>query len=319
MFSVVICTHNPDATTLGRLLDALRQQTLPSGQWELVLVDNGSAPPVRQLVTLDWHPRARIVEEATLGVLNARLCAIRETHGDLLLFLDDDTLPAPDYLAVARHMMAEHPFLGVLGGYGRAEYQGTLEPWMQAFATFYLDYTVAPDRQDEFQYAMTHTLGPWTPPTAGSIIRRSVLDRYADGVSTNSTRGLLGRRGKGKDAPSLQGGEDEDIDLTAVDMGLATGITKKMQFTHVIPPWRLDPVYLMRLLYSCNYSTATLLVSRGIKKRIAASEPSAFLQGARKAKRVLRPPTMEDECWTALAKGYQDGLAGNPFDPRYRK
>ena len=41
--SVIICTHNPRENYLRRVLEALRAQTLPPAQWELLLIDNASA------------------------------------------------------------------------------------------------------------------------------------------------------------------------------------------------------------------------------------------------------------------------------------
>jgi glycosyltransferase involved in cell wall biosynthesis len=38
--SVVICTHNSRRGYLVRVLDALKAQTLPREQWELLLIDN---------------------------------------------------------------------------------------------------------------------------------------------------------------------------------------------------------------------------------------------------------------------------------------
>ena len=45
--SVVIPTHNPRQDYLRRVLEALRSQTLPREQWEIVVVDNGSRVPLR--------------------------------------------------------------------------------------------------------------------------------------------------------------------------------------------------------------------------------------------------------------------------------
>jgi GT2 family glycosyltransferase len=45
--SVVIPTHNPRQDYLRRVLEALRGQTLPREQWELLVVDNGSRVPLR--------------------------------------------------------------------------------------------------------------------------------------------------------------------------------------------------------------------------------------------------------------------------------
>ena len=40
--SVVICTHNQRKDYLQRTLEALKAQTLPPAQWELLLIDNAS-------------------------------------------------------------------------------------------------------------------------------------------------------------------------------------------------------------------------------------------------------------------------------------
>ena len=40
--SAIICTHNPRPDYLRRVLDALKAQTLPKEQWELLLIDNAS-------------------------------------------------------------------------------------------------------------------------------------------------------------------------------------------------------------------------------------------------------------------------------------
>ena len=39
--SVIICTHNPRPDYFARVLDGLRNQTLPMHRWELLIVDNG--------------------------------------------------------------------------------------------------------------------------------------------------------------------------------------------------------------------------------------------------------------------------------------
>src|SRR5712671_4531106 len=44
--SVVLCTYNPREDYLRRVVDGLRAQTLPQGQWEFIVVDNASNPPV---------------------------------------------------------------------------------------------------------------------------------------------------------------------------------------------------------------------------------------------------------------------------------
>src|ERR1700758_1202661 len=99
--SIVICTHNPRLEYLSRTLEALRVQTLPVAEWELLLIDNASRSPVAASVNLTWHPNGRHVKEEVLGLTPARLRGIQETQGQLLVFVDDDSVLEPSYLEIA--------------------------------------------------------------------------------------------------------------------------------------------------------------------------------------------------------------------------
>jgi glycosyltransferase involved in cell wall biosynthesis len=116
MISVVICTHNPRSDYLQRVLSALKEQTFPKKEWELVLVDNASTLPLAGQWDLSWHPQSRIVLENTTGLTHARLCGIQNTSGELIVFVDDDNLLAPDYLENALDITKRLPCLGVFNG-----------------------------------------------------------------------------------------------------------------------------------------------------------------------------------------------------------
>lgn len=112
--SVIICTHNPRLHYLTRVLDALRGQTLPMEQWELLIIDNASQQPLTAATwNLSWHPRARIVREEELGLSAARMRGMREAASELLVFVDDDNVLDSDYLAQALSIGSEWPRLGV--------------------------------------------------------------------------------------------------------------------------------------------------------------------------------------------------------------
>src|SRR6516164_3769231 len=119
--SVILCTHNPRPEYLGRVLASLRGQTLPAKEWELLLIDNASTRPLAQTVDISWHSRGKHIWEVELGLTAARLRGIQEASGELLVFVDDDNLLAPDYLAQARAISARCPDLGAFGA-------GILEP-----------------------------------------------------------------------------------------------------------------------------------------------------------------------------------------------
>src|SRR5262245_33061845 len=76
--SVIICTHNPRVDYLTRTLTALRSQTLPVSEWELLVIDNASKEPVASRFDIGWHPNSRHIHEPTLGLTPARLRGIAE-------------------------------------------------------------------------------------------------------------------------------------------------------------------------------------------------------------------------------------------------
>ena len=96
--SAIICTYNPRADYLLRVLSALKRQTLPQTDWELLVVDNCSEPPIRGRIDLSWCTNARILEEKRQGVAYARVQGIAESIGELVVFIDDDNVLSSDYL-----------------------------------------------------------------------------------------------------------------------------------------------------------------------------------------------------------------------------
>jgi glycosyltransferase involved in cell wall biosynthesis len=108
--TVIICTHNPRADYLQRCLDALCAQTLPRHRWERLVVDNQSQEPL--IIDLSWHFSARLVREDELGLTPARLRAIRESAGDILIFVDDDNVLDPNFVEMALGVAQQIPFVG---------------------------------------------------------------------------------------------------------------------------------------------------------------------------------------------------------------
>ncbi len=114
--SIIICAHNPRPGYLRRVLDALKAQTLPMEEWELLLVDNASKEPLITTWDLAWHPRARHIREDELGLTPARLRGIRESSAEIIVFVDDDNVLAPTYLRQALEKERTFPMIGVWGG-----------------------------------------------------------------------------------------------------------------------------------------------------------------------------------------------------------
>ncbi len=95
LVSVVVPTFDR-ARLLPRALDSVRGQSFRD--WELIVVDDGSADATRELARRERDPRVRWVGQERSGVSAARNRGIREARGDWLAFLDSDDAWRPSKL-----------------------------------------------------------------------------------------------------------------------------------------------------------------------------------------------------------------------------
>ena len=92
--SVVIPTHDRCAI-LPRALDSVLAQTW--GDFELIVVDDGSADGTAEMVARDY-PSVRLIQQANQGVSAARNTGTRAAGGEWIAFLDSDDAWLPKKL-----------------------------------------------------------------------------------------------------------------------------------------------------------------------------------------------------------------------------
>lgn len=247
LLSVILCAHNPDPGRLQRVLDSLRAQTLPGSAWELLLVDNASRPPLASRFDLVWHPHARICPESRLGLTWARLTGLAEAGTSLLVYVDDDNVLAPDYLATTQAIATEWPQLGAWSGDITPEFETPPCPGLTPYLELLALCPVPQDVWCNFRTARC------LPRGAGLTVRRTVVEAFARRLATDPLRQQLGRRGA-----SLASGEDSDLCATAVRLGYGLGLFSGLKLTHLIPRSRLTIEYLLRLQESMSFSWAVL-------------------------------------------------------------
>ena len=115
---LIICTHNPRWDYLIRTLDSIVQQQISDGvEVEKWLVDNNSPTECSEkLKALCAERGFQYLFEQDPGLVHARICGLRNTSGEVIVWVDDDTVLAPDFLYQALRIAREKPFLGVWGG-----------------------------------------------------------------------------------------------------------------------------------------------------------------------------------------------------------
>lgn len=248
--SVILCTRNPQLSTLACVLDALYVQSLHPRAWELIVVDNGSDP--RLSLPSDTTFPIRLVTERREGLLHARLRGVQESCGNLIVFVDDDTCLDHDYLCKVVDLATRLTHVGMFGGRISGLFEHSPPPWLMPFlpnlAIIDFDADVVSDC--DTNYASI-------PCGAGLCVRREVAEIYARAVNIDTKRQALGRRGA-----LMQSCEDWDLVLTGIDAGWSMGRFTSLHLTHIIPAKRLTYEYNRRLAYGIGHSMGSLIAIR---------------------------------------------------------
>ncbi|GAP94545.1 hormogonium polysaccharide biosynthesis glycosyltransferase HpsE [Leptolyngbya sp. NIES-2104] len=234
-FTVAIRVFNA-ADRLPSLLNQLRsQQHTASICWEVLIVDNNSTDNTAEIIQkyqAQWLPcsELRCVLEPQQGAVIARKRAIQEAKGTFIGFLDDDNLPALDWIEKAYKFAQNHPRAGAFGSRIFPDYE--VEP-PQNFDRI-AHYMPTMLRKESFQYD-THLRG--MPVGAGLVIRRQVwLDHV---IGTQIIQGPVGR------GFVLKGEEIEALwKIKAANWEI--WYNSEMSIVHKIPKWRLEAAYLLK-------------------------------------------------------------------------
>ena len=283
MISAIVCTHNPRVAFISRALAALEAQTLPRDQWELVLIDNASDERLDLRLDLSWQPHAKIIREDQLGLTPARLRGIRESAGEVLVFIDDDNILAGDYLENVRDIADRHRHLGAWSGSVTPEFDAPPPEWTRR----YWGNLVIRDVQRD-NWSNLHFNDETSPLGAGLCVRRVVADEYLRLHDQGLRSRMLDRAGN-----SLVSGGDNDLAACAIDVGLACGVMSSLHLTHIIPRERLTEDYLLRLIEGVAYSSVILRSFRpetrnGTAKKSGVGKAADMLRKARMTARERR-------------------------------
>ncbi len=111
-FSVIVPTHNRPRLIVA-CLKSLFAQTQPP--LEIIVVDDGSGPAVEDALR-PYRASIIYLRQKQEGWGSARQRGAQASRGDILVFLDDDCLAPPGWLACYAAGYAEHPDAHGIGG-----------------------------------------------------------------------------------------------------------------------------------------------------------------------------------------------------------
>ncbi len=127
LISVVIPAYNA-AETLEPCLEALESQTLARGQYEVIVVDDGSADATAEIAR--GHESVAPLFQSHKGPAAARNLGTRHARGPIVLFTDADCVPSPDWIEAMSAPFSDDEVTGV-GGVIRTHQRGLVPRFIQ--------------------------------------------------------------------------------------------------------------------------------------------------------------------------------------------
>lgn len=237
--SIIICCYN-SAPKLPKTLEHLaRQKVSEELSYEVIVVDNASTDNTAEFAlsfwgTLNANVPLRVVREETPGLMYARICGVKNSKNELLIFCDDDNWLREDYVQNAVDIMNTDTTIGALGG------QSVLAPGIEA-----------PDWWEEHQgnYAVGKQLSQSGYANkrgfvygAGLVTRKSLAMKIFD---PKYPLLLTGRKGN-----QCLSGEDWEYCQRMLLLGYNIYYSEDLYYIHEVSPDRLTINNLQQLLKS---------------------------------------------------------------------
>jgi glycosyltransferase involved in cell wall biosynthesis len=202
--------------------------------WEVLVVDNNSTDDTAQVVQsyqANWPQSCplRYCFEPQQGAAFARRRAFQEANGVLVGFLDDDNIPAPNWVVAAYAFAQEHPAAGAYGSRSHGDFEVTPPENFHRLAPF-LAITERGSQPQRYE-----PQNKVLPPSAGLVVRKQA---WLESVPLQLV--LTGRTPE-----SMLTGEDLEMLAHIQAKGWEIWYNPAMQIDHKIPHWRLKREYLI--------------------------------------------------------------------------
>ncbi|HWO43092.1 MAG TPA: glycosyltransferase [Candidatus Eisenbacteria bacterium] len=240
--SAVICTYRrPD--TLPGAIRSLQKQTLPATAYEVIVVDNNSNDATAEIVQsyqrkagFDLH----YVLETRQGLSHARNAGIRKARAEIVAFLDDDAVAAPDWLGSLLDVYRRVPDAWAVGGKVSPIWDGARPKWLRETMLRSLSLVDWGDEERPLK---------WPERVIGTnfSFRKQVFSEIGLFLVD------LGRRGD-----LLLGNEDTEIQERIHELHKVVVYTPRAVVRHHVPVDRMTKQYFYGRAYGTGRSEAIL-------------------------------------------------------------
>jgi glycosyltransferase involved in cell wall biosynthesis len=251
--SVIICCYNSVRRLPVTIQHLFNQKDTGSINWEVIIVDNASTDGTYEFainLLSKGQINFQVVKELNPGQAAARLKGYQVSKYEYLLYCDDDNHLGDNYVSLAYNVIRANPKIGILGGNGRAVFEGTEPAWFQKYSRNFAVGEQSSSIEDFTKVAEVYG--------AGSVMRKSFLNAlFNSGFKTV----LVGRT-----ATQLTSGDDVELCYMAKHFGYEIWYHRGLKFDHLMSEGRMSWNYLKNLYRGFGrtniYTQAYLYVER---------------------------------------------------------
>lgn len=240
--TVCICTHDRPRYVRD-CLDGLRRQTVPWDRFAVLLVDSASpAGSATELARLAARYDARLIRLEQPGLSLARNAGAWAARSNFIAYIDDDAIPAADWVEAILASVAEPGRLpALIGGRILPKWEAPLPGWWPVSLRGVLSII---EHEGHGEYRTPAVPKGLEPFGANMVVH--VLSLLAAG----GFDAAAGRRGD-----TLLSDEEVQLAWTLQDAGYSVRYDSRIVVHHQIQARRLDPEWLLTRLYWQGAST----------------------------------------------------------------
>jgi glucosyl-dolichyl phosphate glucuronosyltransferase len=238
--TVCICTHDRPRY-LRDCLQGLARQTVARDRFAVQIVDSASSDP-EVLADLAKTHHARLIRVDRPGVSLARNAGAWAARSRYIAYIDDDAIPAPNWVeAILAAIAKPGPPPALIGGQILPKWEAPLPPWWPASLRGVLSII---EHEGEGEYR-TGSVPKGLEPYAANMVVNVLALLAAGGFGS----------GVGRYGHSLLSDEEVQLAWTLQDAGHSVRYDSTIVVHHQIQARRLRPEWLLSRLYWQGAST----------------------------------------------------------------
>ena len=254
--TVCICTRDRPHY-LASCLDGLRRQSVDAGVFRTIIVDSASRPEnLQENIRLAKSLRgAELVAVSQAGVSLARNRGLELVPEGYIVFVDDDAIPAPDWIASLRRAVREAPTPpAVLGGSILPLWEAPLPAWWPAKLRGVLSLIEANGTGEFGAAGPALNLEPYGANMALDVRVARLLGGFHAQI--------------GRDGMNLLSDEETSLADRIQAAGYYTLYDSRIRVLHQVQAVRLRPEWLLSRMYWQGRSRVYRLLANGRKNSV---------------------------------------------------